>query len=344
MAPRSRRDHYVNPTSIAVVVACTVAALVLGIVAWFQSALRPVSSDPATKLVVIKPGNIKDVARALESSGVVRHATAFRLMAKTRMALEGEHPKAGAYDLSPSMSAEEVWQQICAGRVAKRKVTFPEGFTVAQMAERLQVHLQLPTADFLAAAHGSRVKDSLGFRLPPGLLEGYLFPSTYEFPVRGDADQIVGTMLTTFRTVFAERYAEEISRRKLSLHEIVTLASLVEREARKPAERALIAGVLQNRLDRGMRLQCDATVQYALGGHRSRLLYRDLKVNSPYNTYLHAGLPPGPICNPGLACLEAALHPAKTDKLFYVARADGSHVFTRTYEEHQQAIRQLRGR
>ncbi|NPV45965.1 MAG: endolytic transglycosylase MltG [Armatimonadetes bacterium] len=333
-----------NPASTAVLVACTVAALVLGTILWFQTALRPVSSDPVTKLVVIRPGKIKDVAGALEASGVVRHATAFRLMAKARMALEGEHPKAGAYDLSPSMSAEEIWQRICAGQVAKRKVTFPEGFTVAQMAERLQERLQLPTADFLSAARGSRVSRQLGFRLPAGLLEGYLFPSTYEFPVAGDAGQMVGTMLATFQTVFAQPYAEEISRRKLSLHEIVTLASLVEREARKPEERALIAGVLQNRLDRGMRLQCDATVQYALGGHRSRLLYRDLKVSSPYNTYLHAGLPPGPICNPGLACLRAALRPAKTDKLFYVARADGSHVFTRTYEEHQQAIRQVRGR
>jgi UPF0755 protein len=242
------------------------------------------------------------------------------------------------------MSSEEVWQRICAGKVAERKVTFPEGFTVARMAERLEERLQVPGRDFVAAARGSRVTRQVSFRPPSGLLEGYLFPSTYEFPVAGDPAQIVGTMLATFNATFKAPYSDDIARRKLSLHGIVTLASLVEREARKPGERALIAGVLQNRLDKGMRLQCDATVQYTLGEHRSRLLYRDLKVESPYNTYLHAGLPPGPICNPGLACLKAALFPAKTDKLFYVARPDGSHVFTRTYEEHQRAIRLVRGR
>lgn len=344
MARKSRRERYINPTSIAVTVASAVAVVVLGSIGWFQSALRPVSAAPETKLVTIKPGHIKDLGGLLYANGLVRSATAFRLMAKTRMALENEHPKAGAYDLSPSMSAEEIWRRICAGDVARRKVTFPEGFTVARMAERLEERLQIPAADFQAAAHGSKVTRRVSFRLPPGLLEGYLFPSTYEFPVAGDAEQVVGAMLATFQAVFVEPYADDIGRRKLSLHEIVTLASLVEREARKATERALIAGVLQNRLDRQMRLQCDATVQYALGGHRSRLLYRDLKVDSPYNTYLHAGLPPGPICNPGLACLKAALFPAKTDKLFYVARADGSHVFTRTYEEHQQAIKQVRGR
>ncbi len=330
MTPKSRREHYVNPTSIAVVVASAVAALVLGGVGWYQEALRPVSSDPETRLVTVKSASLKDLGSLLEAAGVVRNATAFRLLAKTRMALDEAHPKAGTYDLSPSMSAEEIWERICAGKVAQRKVTFPEGFTVARMAERLQERLQMPAKDFQAAAQGAKVTREMSFRLPPGLLEGYLFPSTYELPVGGEAEEAVGAMLSAFQTVFAEPYAADIAKRGLSLHEIVTLASLVEREARKAEERALIAGVLQNRLDKGMRLQCDATVQYALGEHHTRLLYRDLKVDSPYNTYLHAGLPPGPICNPGLECLKAALYPAQTDKLFYVARADGSHVFTRS--------------
>jgi UPF0755 protein len=124
-----------------------------------------------------------------------------------------------------------------------------------------------------------------------------------------------------------------------SLHQAVTLASLVEEEARVDSERALIAGVLKNRLARGMRLQCDATVQYALGKHRARLSYKDVTVDSPYNTYKYAGLPPGPICNPGLPSLRAALKPAPSVYLFYVARADGRHIFSRTYEEHLAAKR-----
>ncbi len=131
-------------------------------------------------------------------------------------------------------------------------------------------------------------------------------------------------------------------RRWGSLHEIVTLASLVEEEAQIESERALIAGVLKNRLERGMRLECDATVQYALSKRRQRLTYSDLQIDSSYNTYRHAGLPPGPISSPGLDCLRAALKPAHTQYLFYVARGDGSHIFSRTYQEHLAAIRQVR--
>ena len=130
---------------------------------------------------------------------------------------------------------------------------------------------------------------------------------------------------------------------KKTIYEVMTLASLVEREAAVDDERPVIAGVLYNRLRTGMRLQCDATVQYALGKHKSRLLYSDLKVKSPYNTYLHAGLPPGPICSPSTASMIAALRPAKHDYLFYVARGGGRHQFTRTYEEHLKAIEAIRG-
>lgn len=343
MSRSSRREHYINPTSIAVSAACVVAVLVLAGIGWYRVALGPVSSDGTLHLVVVKPSGVKQLAGLLEAEGLIRSASAFRLMAKSHMALYHQSPKAGAYDLSPSMSAEEVWKHLCGGKVARRRVTFPEGFTVAQMAERVQEQLAIPRAEFLAAARGVRATRNVGFRLPPGQLEGYLFPSTYDLPAAEEPEFVVGELLAGFRRQFYLPNEQRIKGRGLSLHEIVTLASLVEREARVPRERALIAGVLQNRLNKGMRLQCDATVQYALPGHKARLLYRDLKVQSPYNTYLHPGLPPGPICNPGLACLEAALMPAKTDCLFYVARRDGTHIFTRTFAEHQQAIKQARG-
>jgi UPF0755 protein len=342
MARPRRRDRYINPTSIAVAVASAVALVVLFGVAWFNAGLRPVSSDTTTTLVVIKPARVKQLSGLLEAQGLIRSASAFRLMAKGRVALKGEQAQAGAYDLSPSMSAEEIWARLCAGKVAQRRVTFPEGFTVEQMAGRLAERLQVPPEAFVDAAQGAKASRDVGFRLPRGPLEGYLFPSTYSFAVGGKPQLMVGEMLVAFQRAFAQPYREELARRELTLHQVVTLASLVEREARVPAERALIAGVLQNRLDKGMRLECDATVQYALGGHKSRLLYQDLKVDSPYNTYLHAGLPPGPICNPGLACLKAALFPTKTDYLFYVARRNGHHLFTRTFAEHERAIQQAR--
>ena len=342
--PYRKRKQYINPTSIAVAVAIAVGVLlVLGLLL-YQAELRPLSRDTQARLVHIESMGTKKLAKLLKNEGLIRNATAFRLLVQTTMALDkGKAPKAGYYDLSPSMSADEILTRLCEGKVAQRKLTFPEGFTVAQMADRVAGQLSIPTWESIGAARGTKVSRSLDYPLPRGLLEGYLFPSTYTFNVGEKPELIVSEMTAALDGVFVKPNQEEIRRGKLSVHELITVASLVEREARAGRERPLIAGVIMNRLAKGMRLQIDATVQYALGGHKTRLLYKDLKVNSPYNTYLHAGLPPGPICNPGRECLMAALRPAKTDALFYVARRDGTHVFTKTYEEHLQAIKRLRG-
>jgi len=342
---RSNKNNrrYINPTSIAVVVATAVGLVLLGLVAIYNAELRSVSQDTSTKLVEIPRMGLRQVAHRLKQEGMIRNALAFRMLAKINASLgKCPAPKAGFYDLSPSMSSEEILQRICAGKVARRKVTFPEGFTVRQMAERVEEELKLPAADFMAGATGARVKRAVSFPLPKGPLEGYLFPATYSFPVGETPELLASEMVAAFNDRFAVPYAAEIRKSRFSVHELVTLASLVEREARVPSERSLIAGVMVNRLQKKMRLQVDATVQYALGKHKSRLLYRDLKVDSPYNTYLHAGLPPGPICNPGLDCLKAALRPAKTPYLFYVARANGTHVFTKTYQEHLGAVKAVR--
>jgi UPF0755 protein len=342
--PRSKRKRYVNPTSIAVTVATAVGLLLLVAVGLYRVALAPVSRDTRTQLVHVRSMGTAQLASLLKREHLIRSRVAFRLLAQSHVALRrSKGPQAGYYDLSPSMSSEEILARLCEGKVARRKVTFPEGFTLAQMAERLQDELDVPRAEFLAAARGTSLSRALDFRPPRGSLEGFLFPSTYSFNVGEKPALIVSEMVAALSERFVRPNQAAIRRQKLSVPELVTLASLVEREARVPQERALIAGVIMNRLAKGMRLQIDATVQYALGGHRSRLLYKDLKVDSPYNTYLHAGLPPGPICNPGLDCLEAALRPAKTDALFYVARRDGTHVFTRTYEEHLRAIKAVRG-
>lgn len=344
MTRRKSEKQLINPTSIAVTVAGAVGLLILVGVVWINAELRPVSSDTTTKLVRVAPKGVVALASLLKHEGLIRSATAFRMLTKTNMSMKrGPAPKAGYYELSPSMSSEEILRRICEGKTARRRVTFPEGFTVMQMAERLQETLDLPERDFIASARGSAKVRALPFGVPKGSLEGYLFPSTYTFPVGEKPEFIVGELLAGLNERFCKPNRAALAASKLKLHDVVTLASLVEREARVGKERPIIAGVLVNRLRKGMRLQCDATVQYALGDHKARLTYADLKVNSPYNTYLHKGLPPGAICNPGLACLEAALKPAKVPYLFYVARPNGTHVFTNTYAQHLAAIKQIRG-
>lgn len=339
----NNKKKLVNPTSIAVSAAVLVGVLLLLGIAIYNVQLRPVSGDTRSRLVQVPQLSTRTLAVRLKSQGLIRSVTAFRLLAKTTMLLEKcGGPKAGYYDLSPSMSSEEILTRICKGQVAKRKVTFPEGFTIKQMAGRLETELKLPANDFLAAAQGWKVSRDVGYKLSRGSLEGYLFPTTYSFPVGEKPEFVVGEMAATLNQVFVKPNQDAIRKNELSLHQLITLASLVEREARVEAERPLIAGVLMNRLKKKMLLQCDATVQYALGNHKARLLYSDLKVASPYNTYRHLGLPPGPICNPGLPSLLAALHPQSSPYLFYVARPNGTHIFTSTYSEHQQAIKQAR--
>jgi UPF0755 protein len=204
-------------------------------------------------------------------------------------------------------------------------------------------------AAFLDAATPQAVDQVLGTTLAasPANLDaaGFLFPDTYLLGQKDDPGRIVGLMAGEFKEKFYDPYWVPAARLKPwgSLLQVVTLASLVEKEARVEADRPLIAGVLLHRIQVGMRLQCDATVQFALGEHKARLTDQDLKVDSPYNTYLHNGLPPGPICNPGLPALRAALQPAATDYLFYVARRDGTHAYAKTFEEHKANIAAVRG-
>ncbi|MGD9496634.1 MAG: endolytic transglycosylase MltG [Armatimonadota bacterium] len=327
-------------------VVLAVALLALGgcglLGAWYAGALQPVATSGEPRIVHIPPGSgAARITQILASEGLIANGRAFGLM----LALSGLGGKlqAGHYELSPTMSARAIAEKIASGDVATRRITIPEGLTLQQIAERVAEAGLAEREAFLAAAVPATVADGAEMPLPEGTLEGYLFPETYEFTYDDGAAAIVTRMVHELYERFVAPHREEIARRGLSLHQIITLASLVEREAQVERERALIAGVIQNRLDRGMRLQIDATVQYALGEHRPRLLYRDLQVDSPYNTYRHAGLPPGPIAAPGLPSLLAALRPAPTDALFYVARSDGTHVFTRTYEEHQRAIRAIRG-
>lgn len=249
--------------------------------------------------------------------------------------------KAGTYRLSPDMSAAQIIERLARGGSDREDiaVTIPEGFTIRQIADAVESHkIVMDGAALQKIATGPTDAFSAPFPLPKKSLEGYLFPETYRFLPNSAPTKVVQSILDTFDKEFYSRHAGDIRKSGRSLHEIVTIASLVEREAIGPEDRARIAGVIENRLKRKMRLEIDATLDYAKGRHLTRVLYKDLKDESPYNTYRHAGLPPGPIASPGLASLEAALRPEKHQYLYYVAMPGGPHVFARTMAEHLRNV------
>lgn len=292
-------------------------------------------------VVHVPPGaDAGQVAELLHRHGLIRSRLAFRLRARWR-GLEGRL-QAGEYRLWPAEALDQLLDRLASGDVIRYRVTIPEGYTAQQIADLLHRLGLVDRAAFLR-----EVRNVLAHRIPEmegnqtSSVEGYLFPDTYEFPRGLPARAVVATMIARFREATRDLWALP---RPLGLspHAVVTVASLVEREARHDEERRRIAGVVYNRLRREMPLQVDATVLYALGRHKDRVLYADLDVPSPYNTYRRRGLPPGPIANPGRESLRAALQPEPHDFLYYVARRDGTHVFSRTLFEHERAVRALR--
>ncbi len=323
------------------------ALIIVGGAGAYLRSLDPAAAghNTAKSIIRVEPGaSLNDIAALLKTHGCLRSAAAFKLHAIVTG--QASELKSGTYEVSSTMSAPQLIAMLVEGRQFTVTVTIPEGFTLAQIAQRVAEADLADEQQFRLAATAQAVADILQVNLPEEVrsAEGYLFPETYHFMLGTGPEKIVARMIGEFEKRFITQLWEPLpsERRWGSLHEIVTLASLVEEEAQIESERALIAGVLRNRLQQGMRLECDATVQYALGKHRSRLTYSDLQIDSPYNTYRYAGLPPGPISSPGLDCLRGALQPAQTQYLFYVARGDGSHIFSRTYQEHLAAIRQVR--
>jgi UPF0755 protein len=315
----------------------------LFLLAWWmaRSILTPLGGSATVYVMVPRGSSAGSVSRLLAERGVIRSPLGFRLLA--RVTGKTSRLKPGAYKFSTSMTPMQVLDRIAKGEVTARWVTFPEGFTVRQIADRLAAGGLANKEKFLELALGQGSSFRTNFDHPGNSLEGYLFPDTYLIPSGASESVIISEMLKCFERKVAVPYSTDIARSGWTLHDVLTLASLIEREARVSKDRPLISGVLRNRLGKGMRLECDATVLYALGEHKDRVLYRDLEVDSPYNTYRYAGLPPGPIANPGLNCIEAALHPAQSDYLYYVARPNGSHIFTRTLEEHNRARLAVRG-
>ncbi len=303
----------------------------------------PVSLKEQSLLVAIPQGaSPKEIASILKKRRLIRSSLAFLFL--VRLMGEEKNLKAGDYLLSPHLWPAEIVDKLARGESVSIWVTIPEGYTARQIAEKLERLGLVDAHRFLRIVRRGGGSFKNGQFIPPGNLEGFLFPDTYKINRGATERQIIGMMVKNFKrkvVVPLESQIRQAEQEGRSLREVIILASLVEREAKYDRDRPLIAGVLLNRLKRGMPLECDATVQYALGTTKSRLTYEDLAVDSPYNTYKHKGLPPGPICNPGLKSILATLEPAETPYLFYVARPDGYHFFSRTVEEHNEAKRRI---
>lgn len=307
---------------------------------WYLEWLEPPSQKEAPRVIYIAPGTpVKKIASILEKRGIIKNRYVFLLEAWRKGVLH--KLKAGEYELSPHLSLDEVLQILAEGRVITHIVTIPEGANVWEVADLLDRAGLVPRKAFLEKAFDQEFVHSLG--IPGPSVEGFLFPDTYYFVKGTSPEEIIKAMVSHFWKVW-RKYEDRARQLGVSVYEAVTLASIVEKEAVLSREKPLIAAVYWNRLKRGMPLQADPTVRYALRRFHGRLYYKYLRVKSPYNTYRYPGLPPTPIANPGEESLKAVLYPAKVPYLYFVSKGDGSHYFSRTYREHLRAVRKYRRR
>jgi UPF0755 protein len=324
-------------------------ALLLVVVAGAALAMRSVwtgMNEPykgyegAEQFVTIPPGaGAADIRKRLLDAGVVRDE--FTLRAALRWTGASRALKAGEYRFDREMSAVDVVEKIAGGDIYTRRMTFPEGLTIAEMARLFESREFGRAKDFVAAAANAELIRDVDPAAPD--LEGYLFPDTYDLPRNASAARLVAVMVDRFKTTYTQELRDQARAQGLTTRQAVTLASLVEKETAKDEERPLVAAVYRNRMKIGMGMQADPTVVYALqkaGRYDGNIRREDLAFDSPYNTYKYGGLPPGPIAAPGRAALEATLNPAAADYLYFVSRNDGSHVFARTLEEHNANVRE----
>jgi len=315
---------------------------------------EPSPAAPIRRLVRIEEGEaLVEVARKLKDEGIIADDLHFRTLA-VLLGYEGLI-QPGTYEFSSDMSVLEILQHLRYGRFATRTVTVVEGWRLEEIARAVEEAGIASAEEFLAAAVAGPYQSQ--FPILQGLdplepLEGYLYPATYAFPLEATAEDVVRAMVGKMEQVFTPELQREAAEKGLTVHQVLTLASIVERETAVPEERPIIAQVFLKRLELGMPLEADPTVQYALaqvpgnveryGYWKSPLTVSDLQVPSPYNTYLVVGLPPGPIASPSLDSILAVIRPADTDYLFFVARPDGTHAFAETWDEHMQNVRRYR--
>jgi UPF0755 protein len=283
---------------------------------------------------VPKGASAEEIADKLVAHGILRNRLHFLVAARV-MRAENDL-KFGEYRLHAGMAPVVAVRKLTAGRTLTQRLTIPEGLTIEHIAERLESGRLAVKDDFIAQAASEDLRTMLGVR--NDTLEGFLFPDTYYITGDETTENLVHMMVNRFEEVYGQELAES-GDGEHDVFDIVTIASMIEKEAVLDTEKPLIAGVMYNRLRKKMRLDCDVTIQYALKKFGRRLTRADLQSDSPYNTYMHRGLPPGPICNPGRGSLRGALRPAQTEYLYFVSKNNGTHHFSETLAEHNQAVR-----
>lgn len=318
--------------SAAVMVLLAVVLLTAG---FFYHLTAPADSYGEDHLLVIREGwTLRHVSMELQDYGIIKSPSLFLLWA--RIQGEGRNIRAGEYRVSPRMSPIQVLDMLTRGSVITHTVTIPEGYTVAQIASVLDRTGLGNREEFLELLADREFIEA--HRLPGPTLEGYLFPDTYQFARGLTGRRMAVTMIHRFWAM-VDPLKPRMAEMDMSIQDVVTLASIIEKETGHPDERPLIASVFLNRLERGMRLDSDPTVIYGIRDFEGRLTRKHLRTFTPYNTYRIRGLPPGPIANPGEAAIKAVLYPAESDYFYFVSRNDGSHQFSRTLAEHNRAVR-----
>ena len=316
--------------------------VIIGVLFWgvYYTLLSPcilIPEDAPAREVIIEPGwSLTRVAHRLKEEDVIIDGRSFLFWARI-FGLE-KKIKAGRYRFEGGLKVYQVLGRLKEGGETTRRLTIPEGLTVAHMARLIYGDDEVNVARFLSLANDS-ARVFLGESTETGL-EGYLFPDTYNFRWDLDPRSVIEMMVGHFDRIYSEEFHRRAAELDFTRHQVLVLASIIEREARNPEERPRISAVFHNRLGKGMLLQADPTVRYALGEWKRLLRTKDLEMDSPYNTYLYGGLPPGPICNPGEYAIRAALWPLEgCGDLYFVARRDGSHshIFSRTSAEHNRA-------
>lgn len=322
-----------------------------GIGLYIANALQPVTASEQEVRVSIPQGaGSAQIAEELETKGLIKNSSIFTYYLKVKK--QGSRFQAGEYDMKPGITFDQMIEKLNKGETVKEeviRVTIPEGYTIDQIAAKLGEGTPWNKDVFLQLANApADLKNETALAIPDNKnlkhkLEGYLFPETYEFKKGSTEQEFIERTLQELDKKLATLPADwkdKLKERGLSVHQMLTIASLIEREVVQDEERALVSGVIQNRLTQKMPLQIDATVQYLFDKSKDRLLEKDLQIESPYNTYLNAGLPPGPIASPSLASMKAAIYPEETKYLFYVTKKDGTkgHLFAETYEEHKKNI------
>lgn len=316
------------------------AVIPLLLSAWFSFELYSIPKNTPQKIffVVEEGKGVQSIAQNLKEEGIIKKTWPFLLGYK--IYFSSDSLKAGEYELTLPLSTIKILRILSEGDVYFHPVTIPEGLTRREIAHHLESLGIVKEEDFLEASTKTELLGS--YDIEAENLEGYLFPETYHLTRGIPAESIVATLVNQFKSVFTEEWRKRAIEINMTPRKVVILASLIEKETSIPEERKLVSAVFHTRLRIKMKLDCDPTIIYAMkeqGIYEGRLLKKHLKLDSPYNTYLNRGLPPGPICNPGKAALEAALYPSGEKYIYFVSRNDGSHIFSRTFDEHQRAVR-----